>query len=172
MPESLLRVVAQAPKPAPVHRDILASTRIVAESARVLQALSVPEYMEAWMRPPGADRVEIYPDQRCCDRFTIALFSRGVRLGSIFASHRRLGPNSLTYLWEKDARSGRSMVEINLWNHPGDCALKLRHRGILTRGERRWHLLMWGYSLPRLRALLEGGGRPERVLAEKESYQN
>ena len=141
-----------------IHPDIFASTQIRAESSRVLQALSIPEYMEAWMQPPGIDRVEIHPDGRSFDRFTIALFSCSARLGSICGSCHLLKPNKITYVWERDCSAGRSLVEIWLWSYLGHCSLKLRHGQFTSRAEHDWHSSMWTCSFRRLRVLLEGTG--------------
>ena len=55
--------------------DILGGTRIEAETRRVLYALAMPEYLEAWLQFPDINRIECHPEERSYDRFRIDLFS-------------------------------------------------------------------------------------------------
>lgn len=146
--------------------DFCASKQMEAEVRRVLHALVMPEYVEAWLQLPGTDRVECHADRRSFDRFRIDLFSSSSRTGSIFASCLLSKPNKITYLWERDhlgernRRSGpaNSVVEIRLWGHLSRCTLNLKHSGFNTGEERDWHSRMWLQSLENLRALMEGIG--------------
>lgn len=138
--------------------DIITSIQMEAEVPRLLHALAMPEYMEAWMRMPGADRIECNPDQRSFDRFRIDLFSSGRFDGSIHGACLLSKPNKITYLWEKEGASipVQSIVEIRLWSYLDHCVLKLRHSGFSTRDDWKWHARMWDLSLDKLRALMEG----------------
>ncbi len=157
---------------ASVSLDFCASTQMEAEVRRVLHALAMPEYMEAWLQLPGADRVECHPDRRSFDRFRIDLFSCASRTGSIFASCLLSKPNKITYLWERDplgerdclrernrlAGPAKSVVEIRLWGNQSRCTLNLMHSGFSSSEEREWHSEMWLRSLDNLRGLMEGIG--------------
>ena len=133
------------------------SVQIEAEPCRVLYALAIPEYMEAWLQFPEADRIECHPERRSFDRFRIDLFSSGVRLRSIYGSCLLSKPNRITYLWECDLAGDhpRSMVEIRLCGGPNNCTLKLRHSGFCNLGEEEWHSRMWPRSLKNLCGLME-----------------
>lgn len=160
MPQLLLTrepVCAKATDfPAPL--DIITSIQIEAEVPRLLHALAMPEYMEAWMRLPGADRIECNPDRRSFDRFRIDLFSSDQRQGSIHGACLLSKPNKITYLWEMDHASipAQSIVEIRLWSYLDRCVLKLRHSGLSTLDDWEWHARMWDHSLDKLRTLMEG----------------
>jgi uncharacterized protein YndB with AHSA1/START domain len=140
--------------------DVLASVRIEAELRRILYALATPEYMEAWLQMPNAERVECHSEQRSFDRFRIDLLSAGRKEQSIYGSCLLSKPNRVTYLWEKEHRSAlsRSMVEILIFGGSTFCSLKLKHRGLVGEDERDWHSLMWSRSLVKLRILMEGIG--------------
>jgi hypothetical protein len=137
--------------------EIFTSVRIQAEVQRILYALSTPEYMEAWLQFPGADRIECHSEKRSFDRFRIDMFSSNTKLPSIYGSCLLSKPNRVTYLWEKnrvDLRS-RSVVEIHILGGPDRCALRLKHRGLTNEEDREWHSTMWQRSLNKLRILTE-----------------
>jgi uncharacterized protein YndB with AHSA1/START domain len=144
----------------PISLDVLASVQIEAELRRVLYALATPEYMEAWLQLPEADRVECHSERRSFDRFRIDLFSCGKRQQSIYASCLLSKPNRVTYLWERTGAGNRvrSVVEIHLLGGPARCNLKLKHSGLFSRDEREWHSKMWNRSLDKLSRLIEGIG--------------
>lgn len=158
MPERLLDLHAVAPTLPPPSLDVLAAVEIEAEVRRVLQALAVPEYMEAWIRIPEFERIECHPDGRTFDRFRIDLFSNGSRQGTIHGSCLLSKPNRVTYLWEGShaAHCASSIVEIWLLSYSSRCSLKLRHSGFFTLAERDWHSRMWQCSLTRLCGMMEG----------------
>jgi hypothetical protein len=137
--------------------EICASVAIHAEVQRILYALSTPEYMEAWLQLPGAERVECYSEQRSFDRFRIDLFSANTRIPSIYGSCLLSKPNRVTYLWEKNCVGfrPRSLVEISLSGGPHRCTLRLKHCGLPSEEDREWHSTMWQLSLNKLRILME-----------------
>ena len=55
-------------------RNICLSALIEAEAQRVLYALTMPEYLEAWLVLPDVSRIECHSEQRSFDRFRIDLF--------------------------------------------------------------------------------------------------
>jgi uncharacterized protein YndB with AHSA1/START domain len=151
---------------APTPLEVSASVKIEAEPSRVLYALAIPEYMEAWLQFPEAERVECRPELRSYDRFRIKLICTGGRQRTIHGSCLLSKPNRITYLWERDNADDRptSMVEIRLWGGPSQCTLKLRHNGFCNQDEREWHSRMWSCSLKNLCRLMEGiGSAPEDV---------
>jgi uncharacterized protein YndB with AHSA1/START domain len=151
-------VPAQSPVP-PGDAEIFASAQIKAEIPRMLHALAVPEYMEAWLQLPDTERIECRSDPRSFDRFRIDLFTAGRRRGSIHGSCFLAKPNRITYMWENPAVEGlRSLVEIRLWSNSTRCTLRLKHSGLNTREEKEWYSRMWRDSLPKLCALMEGTG--------------
>ncbi|MGB6692134.1 MAG: SRPBCC domain-containing protein [Terracidiphilus sp.] len=137
--------------------DIFASVQLEAEMERVLHALAVPEYMEAWMQPPDAERIECHSDPRSFDRFRIDLLSERGRQRSICGSCFLTKPNRITYIWETGPiAEARSLVEIRLWRYLTKCTIKLKHSGLRTWADRDWHAKMWDASLNKLRVLMQG----------------
>jgi uncharacterized protein YndB with AHSA1/START domain len=139
--------------------DIFASVEIDAEVRRVMYALAIPEYMEAWLQLPEADRIECHSDRGSFDKFRIDFFSAGVWQGRINGSCLLSKPNRITYVWERAqaGSGGKSMVEIHLWGNL-NCTLKLKHSGLGNRTESEWHSTMWQRSLDKLCGLMAGVG--------------
>jgi hypothetical protein len=137
--------------------EVFASVKIEAEVQRILYALSTPEYMEAWLHLPGAERVECHSERRSFDRFRIDMFLSNKKSASIYGSCLLSKPKRVTYLWEKDpvGISYRSVVEIHILGGPKGCALNLNHRGLSNVEDREWHSKMWQQSLSKLRILME-----------------
>jgi uncharacterized protein YndB with AHSA1/START domain len=147
---------------------VSACVQIKAEPCRVLYALAIPEYMEAWLQFPEAERIECHPEHRSFDRFRIDLFCAGARQRSIHGSCLLSKPNRITYLWERDRTFDRprSIVEICLWGGSTGCTLKLKHAGLWNQEEKEQLSRMWPGSLKNLCGLLEGiGSTGERLNA-------
>jgi hypothetical protein len=137
--------------------DIITSVRIEAEVQRILYALATPEYMEAWLQFPEAERVECQSEQRSFDRFRIDLFSSQKRKQSIYGSCFLSKPNRVTYLWDtrQMGPQSRSVVELFIIGGPSRFKVKLKHCGLATADDREWHSAMWHHSLIKLRTLME-----------------
>lgn len=138
--------------------EIFASIELRADVSRILHALAIPEYMEAWLHPPDAERIECHADGRSFDRFRLVSIAGGLRRESIRGACLLSKPNKITYVLERDggAGPGRSLVEIRLWSHADGCTLRLAQSGLVTGEEREWHEKMWQQSFRKLRGLLEG----------------
>jgi len=136
--------------------EIFASITIEAEVWRILYALSIPEYMEAWLHLPGTERVECHSERRSFDRFRIDMFSSNTKLSSIYGSCLLSKPNRITYIWDKNhgGDRSRSVVEIHLLGGYNCCALRLKHRGLTNQEDMEWHSTMWQYSLIKLQTLV------------------
>lgn len=141
--------------------EVSASLQIGAELNRVLYALAIPEYMEAWLQFPEVERVECRPELRSFDRFRIDLICSDGRQQIIYGSCLLSKPNRITYLWERDKADDRprSIVEMRLLGSDASrCTLTLRHNGFCNQDEREWHSRLWRCSLKNLCRLMEGIG--------------
>lgn len=138
--------------------NFVTSVEAEADIRRVLYAVSIPEYIEAWLEVPGIDRIEFHPLNRSFDKFQIDLYSFERFQGAIYASCLLSKPNRVTFRWRTDSagNGAESIVEIRLWKHPTMCIVNLIHSGLCGSEGREWHLGMWQRSLKRLRRLVEG----------------
>jgi hypothetical protein len=137
--------------------NILASVQIESEIARVLYALTVPEYLEAWLKFPKVERIECHAEQRSYHRFRIDLFSSETLKGRISASCFISMPNKIKYVFDRSQPGGgaESIAEMRLYSCYGIRLLGLRHTGIYSYEERTWYSAAWHYSLNRLNKLIE-----------------
>jgi Activator of Hsp90 ATPase homolog 1-like protein len=137
--------------------DVLASVQIETEIARDLYALTVPEYLEAWLQFPEVDRIECHAERRSYHRFRIDLFSSGTLSGRISASCFISKPNKIRYVFERrqPGRRSESIAEMRLYSRQGICSLDLRHTGLCAHKESTWYSTAWHYSLNRLSKLVE-----------------
>jgi len=138
--------------------DVHASVLIKAEYRRILYALTMPEYMEAWLRFPGAEKVECGTEAHSSCNFRIRVehaYSAPPRViyGSCFFSR----PNTITYLWDRSRMGSiaKSIVRMQLRVGSKMCALELSHGGACEKMQRESYRVMWRDSLVALRNLME-----------------
>src|SRR5260221_14202338 len=81
--------------------DVHASVLIEAEFRRILYALTMPEYMEAWLRFPGSEKVECRAETRSVSNFRIHVESAAALPRTIYGSCFFSRPNTITYLWDR-----------------------------------------------------------------------
>lgn len=122
---------------------------------RIFQALTVPEYQEAWFSMPGHGPDCHLSASRTTECFRIDRH-RGDRIDlSIVGSYRTCRRGKLCFTWQKHAASNfpESLVQIRLYGDFGRSTLRLHHDGLVSRAEYLWHQEMWEMSLAKLAAL-------------------
>jgi hypothetical protein len=133
----------------PQSADVILSYRIEAESSRVLYALSMPEYIEAWLQAPDADdfRFAFNPEAR--DGFRVDLYQNEVLQSSLYSSCRIVSSNQVRYVWKTISANSISdtVVDMHLRSSPGGCILSLKHSGFKENAESIWCYKMWHRSL-------------------------
>ncbi len=144
------------PFPAQTVSDIVLSYRIEADTGRVLYALSMPEYIEAWLTAPDPEssRFDFHPEAR--NAFRLDLY-RGEELQStIMSSCSIVSANQVRYRWKTISPTSvtDTLVEMHLRANPGGCILGLKHSGFNHTAESAWFDKMWHQSLDRLCGLL------------------
>jgi uncharacterized protein YndB with AHSA1/START domain len=137
--------------------DVRVSVAIHAEWRRILNALTVPEFMDVWLTMPGIERLECSPEQRPSGGFRIDVFVAGRPQRSIYGSCVRSRPDEISYLWEKthSRSSANSLVTMRLRGGPRKCSVHLKHQGLRDQKERDWYSMMWQISLDKLRRVME-----------------
>jgi len=124
-----------------------------ADRSRILQALTVPEYMEAWLCLPG-DTMPSVSASRTANGYRIQRYGPHGEV-DISGSYQTFRRTKLIFTWQSNAREGgpESLVLIRLYGEFARTRLCLRHIGLASAEERAWHLEMWQRSLDRLSAL-------------------
>ena len=136
--------------------DVGIWVEIAAEWRRVFRAISIPEYIEAWME---------FPDQ-CGSNHWVYVGKQDVlcinRTCSSDAAHiyrlrMHIRQKSLTILWEslEPNLPHASRVEIVIGGARQRCYIRLRHTGLRHWDERQMYCGMWSRSLDKLQRILQ-----------------
>ena len=138
------------------QNEVALSLRIKADSRRVYHALSIPEYMEAWMQAPDRDKLLFVSGLAEQENFRIYLYRARSLHGSIHGSTRVTNENRITYIWRTKSPVGtaRTRVDISLVGSRRGCTLRLKHSGLQNMADREWHRTMWCRSMERLSLLI------------------
>ena len=137
--------------------DVVLSLRVKADSSRVLYALSMPEYIEAWLQTPDADELQFVFNVEAQEAFRIDLYRAHALQSSVHSSCRVMSPNQVRYTWKTTSPFGttETLVDMQLRYSPGGCMLGLKHSGFKNTIESAWCCKMWHQSLERLCRLME-----------------
>ena len=133
--------------------SISAVTSVNADRHRIYQALTVPEYVEAWFSAPGAiaGRTAVFARENF---FSISYWCAPRQEFRIFCSYHVCRRSKLVFSWQDltltEATS--SMVKIRLLGDFGRTTVHVTHVG-LTRSDQQWHESLWASSLEKLRKL-------------------
>lgn len=133
---------------------------IRADARRLFYALTVPEYIEAWMSFPGHDdgcstvaaklNQDYLVEHRCDGRPTVCI------AGSYTVCQR----HNLAFSWrvEGNPSVSESYVDIRLRGNFEKTTLVLHHSRLTSPDQCAWHTALWTASIGRLIALYEGPG--------------
>jgi len=130
---------------------------IRADVRRLFHALTVPEYLEAWMSFPGDHSGCSTLASRIDDDYMVEHCCQGVPSFSIAGTYSICRRRNLTFSWRVDGVLSMSKTEVDIRLH-GDfenTRLILQHSGFVSRGDYTWHRLLWCASLDRLIALYD-----------------
>jgi hypothetical protein len=133
------------------------SIGVDADTHRIFQALTVPEYLEAWINLPGRTEDSFVVASPDANGYRLDHFSAGrtaVRIsGSYIYCHRR----KMRLLWRKTSQRNcaESLVDFRLRGNFGSSILELRHSALASADEFAWHQALWQSSLTKLASLLK-----------------
>jgi uncharacterized protein YndB with AHSA1/START domain len=147
--------------PGQPERDVALSFQFKADSSRVFYALSIPEYIEAWLQAPNRDEdtddLRFVFNQIAEETFHIDLYRGETLQASIDGSCWAVGENQVRYIWKTTSPSAtnETRVDMKLLRGPGSCVLALKHSGFQDAAESARCRRMWQQSLERLCRLME-----------------
>ena len=140
---------------APSPWTVVMECSLAADTKRIFDALTVPEYIEAWICVPGT-----HPDCRnvsCRDAqgFQIEHQCNTGPTTRITGTYFSFLKRKLSFSWQPatEAGSGESFVDIRLYGDFERSILRLRHCGFRSEEEFQWHLALWTTSIARLSKL-------------------
>jgi len=136
--------------------DIAMHLGVHAEVPRLFHALTMPEYREAWMVPPGSTNCRVAARQQGGDYSVEFRDAESLKV-NIQGSWLVCRPDKIAFTWSIEDRATcfMTMVNIGLQGGTGGSILHLYHSGFATTAESVWHGKMWTESLARLTRLLE-----------------
>jgi uncharacterized protein YndB with AHSA1/START domain len=146
-----------ASAPGQHDRDVALSFQFRADSSRVLYALSIPEYIEAWLQAPDTDDLRFVFNQIAEDAFRIDLYRGQTLQASVDGSCWVVGTNQVRYIWKTTSSidTAETLVDMKLLSSSGGCVLALKHSGFNDPAESARCRRMWQQSLERLCRLME-----------------
>jgi uncharacterized protein YndB with AHSA1/START domain len=130
---------------------IVLSHRIEADPRRLFHAVSIPEYIEAWVQAPDLEELLVF-EYVTHERFQIDLYREDAPRASIHGSARIVNKTQVNYIWKTISPNGitHTTVDLTLMSGLDRCVLGLRHNGFHNTVERAWHSRMWMHSMKRL----------------------
>jgi hypothetical protein len=145
-----------SPFPCNTNWTIAISISVNADTRRIFQALTVPEYLEAWID---------MPDRTTDSSIIASQDSNGYRLEHYLAEHmnvRIIGSflychyRKMRLHWQRHFQRTRaeSLVDFRLRGNFGSSILELRHTALGSLDEFLWHQRLWQGSLSKLTSLL------------------
>jgi uncharacterized protein YndB with AHSA1/START domain len=132
----------------PLSISVMASVK--ADRHRIYQALTVPEYIEAWFSVPDAieGSTEVFAG---ADFFSIGYSCRQGERFRILCAYKVCRRGKLLFTWENNAPSeaALSMVKIRLVGDFERTTVLVTHVG-LALFDQHWHENLWESSLKKL----------------------
>jgi uncharacterized protein YndB with AHSA1/START domain len=133
------------------------SMRVASDRRRVLHALSIPEYMEAWLQLPHPDEFLPVFDVVKRESFRIRLYHAKGLHGSIYGSSQVVDENRVAYLWRTAyrTRTTETLVNIRVAGGSRGCTVRLEHSGFRDKADSTWHSGLWHGSMAKLSRLIQ-----------------
>jgi uncharacterized protein YndB with AHSA1/START domain len=139
------------------EKEVALSFQFKADRSRVFYALSLPEYIEAWLRAPDTDDLSFVFNQVGGETFRIDLYRGQTLQASVDGSCWVVGANQVRYIWKITTvlDTTETLVDMKLLSGSGGCVLALKHSGFNDPTESARCRRMWEQSLECLGRLME-----------------
>ena len=139
------------------EKEVALSFQFKADSSRVFYAISLPEYIEAWLRAPDTDDLHFVFNQVGEETFRIDLYRGQTLQASVDGSCWVVGANQVRYIWKITTvlDTTETLVDMKLLSGSGGCVLALKHSGFNDPTESARCRRMWEQSLECLGRLME-----------------
>ena len=132
------------------------SIDVDADARRIFHALTVPEYLEAWIDVPDHGKDFFIAAAATDDGYRLDHYSEGRIDMSISGSYLFCHQRKLRLLWRETRlpNCADSLVDFRLRGNFGSSILELRHLARGSADEYLWHERLWRGSLEKLATLL------------------
>jgi hypothetical protein len=143
-------------------RAVFLTIDIDADARRISQALTEPEYLEAWITMPdqasmqGAGGESSIMATKKANGYRLDQYRAGRVISSFVGSFLFCHQRKMRLTWRNTARPDLpdSLVDFRIRGNFGGSILELRHTALQSAGDFLWHQQLWSASLPRLASIL------------------
>ena len=141
---------------------VFLSIGVDADARRISQALTEPEYLEAWITMPDqisisgpAEGSRVVATKKA-DGFRLDQYRAGRVIASFAGSFLFCHQRKMRLAWRNAARPdvAESLLDFRIRGNFGGSILELRHMALQTADDFLWHQQLWSSSLPRLASIL------------------
>jgi hypothetical protein len=141
---------------------VFLSIDIDADARRISQALTEPEYLEAWITMPDQITMLNQGEQssivatKKANGYRLDQHSAGRVIASFVGSFHFCHQRKMRLSWSNAARPDEagSLVDFRIRGNFGSSILELRHTALYSAEDFLWHQQLWSASLPRLASIL------------------
>jgi hypothetical protein len=145
--------VRQAPR---LGLAIALSVNVDADARRISQALTEPEYLEAWIcMPDQAEGSSIVASKRT-NGYGLDHWRAGRVVTSIIGSFLSCHQRKMRLSWRnlRGPNSAESLVDFRIRGNFGSSVLELRQTAFISADDYLWHRTLWQRSLESLALIL------------------
>jgi hypothetical protein len=133
-----------------------------ADARRISQALTEPEYLEAWitmpdqLSMPGHGEGSQIVATKTADGYRLDQYRAGRVIASFVGSFLFCHQRKMRLTWRNTACPDlpESLVDFRIRGNFGGSILELRHMSLQSAGEFLWHQQLWSASLVRLASIM------------------
>ena len=129
---------------------------VQADVRRIAQALTLPEYLEAWLCLPGRGGEPCLVASQNRNGFRLDGYSDGGAAVRIITSYCFRHQRKIRLLWRRicELNYSESIVDFRVRGNFGASVLELHHIGFDSAGEYLWSQELWRASFAKLTSLL------------------
>jgi hypothetical protein len=135
---------------------VFLSIGVDADARRISQALTEPEYLEAWITMPDQAEGSQVVATKKADGYRLDQYRAGRVIASFVGSFLFCHQRKMRLTWRDAARADlpESLVDFRIRGNFGGSILELRHMALHSADDFLWHQQLWSASLPRLASIL------------------
>jgi len=156
-PQQAVQGLTPALRPAPrTNWAIALSISVDADARRISQALTEPEYLEAWISMPDQSEGSSIVASKRANGYGLDHWRAGRVVTSIIGSFLTCHQRKMRLSWRNVCRphSAESLVDFRIRGNFGSSVLELRQTAFISAEDYLWHQTLWQRSLESLALVL------------------
>lgn len=127
-----------------------------ADARRISQALTEPEYLEAWITMPSEGKDSSIVATKKANGYCLDQYRAGRVIASFVGSFLFCHQRKMRLTWRNATcpDAVESLVDFRIRGNFACSILELRHMSLQSASDFLWHQQLWNSSLPRLASIL------------------